>query len=81
MSYENGTAIFSLNGGASWSTTVSDTMFEEWGTSLGEPVDATIAPKKVSRELIANIEMQFGGRFYIDKSGNAVYESKYKRGS
>ena len=45
------------------------------------PVDATIAPKKVSRELIANIEMQFGGRFYIDKGGNATYESPYYRSS
>ena len=42
-------------------------------------VDPTIAPKKVSLELIRNIEMMNTGRFYIDKSGNAVYESRFAR--
>jgi len=41
--------------------------------------DPTIAPKKVSLELIRNIEMMNTGRFYIDKSGNAVYESRFAR--
>ena len=34
---------------------------------------------KVSLEAIRNIEITYGGRFYIDKSGNAVYESRYHR--
>ena len=43
------------------------------------PVDATIAPKEVSLKLVRNIEMQFGGRFYVDKSGDATYETPYHR--
>jgi hypothetical protein len=43
------------------------------------PRDPTIARSKPSLELIRNMEMQCDGRFYIDKSGNAVYESRYAR--
>jgi len=43
------------------------------------PLDPTVAPKRVSLELIRNLEMMNIGRFYIDKSGNAVYESRYSR--
>jgi len=48
-------------------------------TSAMPPVDPTIAPKKVSLELIRNIEMMNTGRAYIDKSGNFVYESRFHR--
>jgi len=45
--------------------------------SLG--VDQTITGNKVSLEAIRNLEIVYGGRFYIDKSGNAAYESRYHR--
>ena len=41
--------------------------------------DQTIIGNKVVLELIRNIEITYGGRFYIDKSGNAVWESRYHR--
>lgn len=41
--------------------------------------DKTIVPSKVTLEAIRNIEVQFGGRFYVDKGGNAVYESRFHR--
>ena len=41
--------------------------------------DQTITRSKPSLELIRNLEMQCDGRFYIDKSGNAVYESRLAR--
>lgn len=47
--------------------------------SAAPPADPTIAPKKVSLELIRNIEMMNTGRSYIDKSGNFVYESRFAR--
>lgn len=47
--------------------------------SAAPPADPTIAPKKVSLELIRNIEMMNTGRAYIDKSGNFVYESRFHR--
>jgi len=47
--------------------------------SIVSPADWTIAEPKVTLEAIRNIEMVYGGRFYIDKSGNAVYESRYHR--
>lgn len=43
------------------------------------PLDPTIAPKKVSLELIRNLEMMNTGRFYISKSGNVIYESRFYR--
>ena len=43
------------------------------------PADETIVGDKVTLEAIRNIEFVYGGRFYIDKSGNAVYESRYHR--
>jgi hypothetical protein len=42
-------------------------------------LDLTIAKSHSALELIRNMEMQVDGRFYIDKSGNAVYESRYAR--
>jgi len=48
-------------------------------SSAVPPADPTIAPKKVSLELIRNIEIMNVGRFYISKTGNAVYESRFKR--
>ncbi len=42
-------------------------------------VDQTIIGNKVSLEAIRNLEIVYGGRFYINKSGNAVYESRYHR--
>lgn len=58
------------------------------GTGYGEdmtfitglpPLDPTIAPKKVSLELIRNLEIMNNGRFYISKLGNAIYESRFHR--
>jgi len=43
------------------------------------PLDPTIAPKRVSLELIRNLEMMNIGRAYVDKSGNFTYESRYSR--
>lgn len=72
----------SNNSGVSWtqSPTATRLHFEEWGiASEGEGVDTTVVGTKVSLEAIRNIEMVYGGRFFIDKSGNAVYESRYHR--
>jgi len=44
-----------------------------------EGVDQTVIGNKVSLEAIRNLEIVYGGRFYIDKSGNAIYESRYHR--
>lgn len=54
--------------------------FVVW-TSLSEQdfVDQTVIGNKVSLEAIRNLEIVYGGRFYINKSGNAVYESRYHR--
>ena len=46
---------------------------------ISPPGDNTIVAPKVSLEAIRNIEITYGGRFYISKSGNAVYESRYHR--
>jgi hypothetical protein len=42
-------------------------------------VDQSVVGDKVALEYIRNVEIQFGGRFYIDKSGNARYETRYTR--
>lgn len=42
-------------------------------------VDETIEEPKVALEAIRNLEIVYGGRFFIDKSGNAVYQSRYNR--
>lgn len=42
-------------------------------------VDKTIIGNKVSLEALRNLEIVYGGRFYIGKTGNAVYESRYHR--
>lgn len=47
--------------------------------SASESVDETVIGHKVSLEAIRNIEIVYGGRFYIGKSGNAIYESRYHR--
>jgi len=44
-----------------------------------DSVDETIIGNKVSLEAIRNLEIVYGGRFYIGKSGNAIYESRYHR--
>ena len=49
------------------------------GTSALPPLDPTVAPKRVSLELIRNLEMMNLGRAYVDKSGNFTYESRYAR--
>ena len=49
------------------------------GDSAIAGVDPTIASQNVSLELIRNLEMMNTGRFYINKAGNAVYESRYHR--
>jgi len=48
-------------------------------TSAVPAVDPTIAPKKVSLELIRNLEMMNNSRSYIGKDGKFVYESRYHR--
>lgn len=42
-------------------------------------VDQTIVGNKVSLEAIRNIEFVYGGRAYIGKAGDFVYESRYHR--
>jgi len=42
-------------------------------------LDQTIVGDKVALEAVRNLEFVYGGRFYISKSGNAVYESRYHR--
>ncbi len=42
-------------------------------------VDRTIVGNKVSLEAIRNLEIVYGGRFYMSKSGDATYESRYHR--
>jgi len=44
-----------------------------------DSVDQTIIGNKVSLEAIRNLEIVYGGRFYISKSGSAIYESRYHR--
>ncbi len=46
---------------------------------IGGSVDQTIIGDKVSLEAIRNLEIVYGGRFFIGKTGNAVYESRYHR--
>ena len=41
--------------------------------------DRTIINEKPVLELIRNLEVQLDGRFYVSKSGIAVYESRYSR--
>ena len=41
--------------------------------------DHTIVTEKPVLELIRNVEVQLDGRFYIDKNGNAIYESRFHR--
>ncbi len=53
--------------------------FVVWQSISSQSVDKTIVGNKVSLEAIRNIEMVYGGRFLIDKSGNAKYESRYHR--
>ena len=47
--------------------------------AVASPGDNTIIGDKVTLEAIRNIEIVYGGRFLIDKSGKAVYESRYHR--
>jgi hypothetical protein len=41
--------------------------------------DRTVIKQKPILELIRNVEVQLDGRFYVDKNGNAVYESRFHR--
>jgi hypothetical protein len=41
--------------------------------------DRTVVVEKPVLELIRNVEVQLDGRFYVDKNGNAVYESRFHR--
>lgn len=43
------------------------------------PVQTDLGENKVVLEAIRNLEMVYGARFYIDKSGNAVWESRHHR--
>lgn len=42
-------------------------------------VDRTVAESKVSLEAVRNLEIVYGGRAYVGKAGNFVYESRYHR--
>jgi len=48
-------------------------------STLQNTVDQTIIGNKVSLEAIRNLEMVYGGRDYINKSGLWVHESRYHR--
>lgn len=48
--------------------------------SMAPPADPTIAPKKVVLELIRNLEIMNGARFFIARGGNAHWESRFHRG-
>ncbi len=48
-------------------------------SSVSSGVDQTIVGNKVTLEAIRNVEMVYGGRFLISKTGSAVYESRYHR--
>ncbi len=48
-------------------------------TEISSNADATISECRVTLEAIRNLEFNYGGRFYIDKEGNATYESRYHR--
>ncbi len=41
--------------------------------------DRTVVTERPVLELIRNVEVQLDGRFYVDKDGNAVYESRFHR--
>ena len=43
------------------------------------PIQTDLGENKVVLEGIRNLEIVYGGKFYIDKSGNAVYESRFHR--
>jgi len=47
--------------------------------SLSGDQDQSVVASKVTLEAIRNLELVYGGRAYIDKSGNFVYESRYHR--
>jgi len=81
-SYSRGSMGYSNDGGSTWTLYgdgVGGYMFEEWGASRSNSVDKSVVGDKVSLEAIRNIEIVYGGRFLIDKSGNAKYESRYHR--
>lgn len=47
--------------------------------ALSGLVDQTVVGHKVSLEAIRNLEIVYGGRAYIGKTGDFVYESRYHR--
>lgn len=47
--------------------------------SVSNQVDQTIVGTKVVLEGIRNLEMQYGGKFFISKSGDALWQSRYHR--
>jgi len=49
--------------------------------SESEIKDSSIIKRKVTLEAARNLEVQFGGRIYISKSGNFTYESRFHRQS
>ena len=44
-----------------------------------DSVNQSIIGNKVSLEALRNLEMEYGGRNYIGKTGLWVYESRYHR--
>lgn len=60
-----------------YTSSVSDTSWDKLQTSVVG--DQTIVQDHPILELIRNVEVQLDGRFYIDKNGNAVYESRFHR--
>lgn len=63
---------------ADWSAALAPKLTVTYFSS-GNSVDQTIVGNKVSLEAIRNLEIVYGGRAYIGKSGNFVYESRYHR--
>lgn len=47
--------------------------------SSSNRTDQSIVGNKVTLEALRNIEMQYGGKCLVDKSGNFVYQSRYHR--
>ena len=48
--------------------------------SMAPAADPTIAPKKVSLELIRNLEIMNNARSFVSKEGDFIWESRFHRG-
>jgi hypothetical protein len=75
-----GSQIYTADSGTTWGKTDDETgtdmWFEEWGETV---VHQDVHRQRVSLEAIRNVEIVYGGRFFISKSGVATYQSRYHR--